>query len=85
MASAVKQKVSEMLGASSTTFPTQKLGKNGPQITQLGFGLMGLSAFYGTAKPDEERYALLDHIYESGELFWDSADMYADNEDLVGR
>ena len=65
--------------------PTRKLGKNGPEVTALGFGLMGLSAFYGKPKPDEERYAMLDHVYDSGERFWDSADMYADNEDLIGR
>lgn len=46
---------------------------------------MGLSAFYGKPKPDEERYALLDHVYKSGDLFWDTADMYNDNEDLLGR
>ncbi|KAK5095215.1 hypothetical protein LTR24_003182 [Lithohypha guttulata] len=63
---------------------TKKLGKNGPQVTALGFGCMGLSAFYGKPKPDEERYDVLDHIYKSGELFWDSADMYADSEDLLG-
>jgi aryl-alcohol dehydrogenase-like predicted oxidoreductase len=65
--------------------PTRKLGKNGPEVTALGFGLMGLSAFYGKPKPDEERYAMLDHVYNSGELFWDTADMYMDNEDLIGR
>ncbi|OCT53906.1 Aldo-keto reductase yakc [NADP(+)] [Cladophialophora carrionii] len=65
--------------------PTRKLGKNGPEVTALGFGLMGLSAFYGTPKPDEERYAFLDHVYNSGERFWDTADMYGDNEDLIGR
>lgn len=70
---------------SGTTVPTKKLGKNGPNVTELGFGTMGLSAFYGKPKPDEERYAVLDHIYKSGELFWDSADMYQDSEDLLGR
>lgn len=64
--------------------PTRKLGKNGPQVTALGFGLMGLSAFYGAPKSDEERLALLDHAYASGERFWDTADMYGDNEDLIG-
>jgi len=38
---------------------------------------MGLSAFYGKPKPDAERFAVLDKAYEMGELFWDSADMYA--------
>lgn len=54
--------------------PTRKLGKNGPEVTALGFGLMGLSAFYGPPKSDEERLALLDHVYEAGCLHWDSAD-----------
>lgn len=81
---AIIDKVKEMVSGSST-HPTKKLGKNGPQVTSLGFGTMGLSAFYGKPKPDEERYAVLDHIYNSGELFWDTADMYADSEDLLGR
>ena len=55
--------------------PTAKLGKNGPHVTRIGYGLMGLSAFYGDKKPDEERLALLDKLYKDGELFWDSADM----------
>lgn len=65
--------------------PTRKLGKNGPEVTALGFGLMGLSAFYGTPKPDEERFAMLDHVYNAGVLFWDSADAYQDSEDMLGR
>lgn len=67
------------------SLPTAPLGKNGPQVTRLGFGLMGLSAFYGEKKPDSERLALLDQAYEMGELFWDSADMYGDSEDLLGK
>lgn len=46
---------------------------------------MGISAFYGNAKPEAERMALLDKAYEVGETFWDSADMYGDSEDLIGR
>ncbi|MCJ1364516.1 hypothetical protein MMC16_003627 [Acarospora aff. strigata] len=65
--------------------PTRQLGKNGPQVTALGFGLMGLSAFYGKPTPDAERFAVLDRAYELGELNWDSADVYMDNEDLIGN
>jgi aryl-alcohol dehydrogenase-like predicted oxidoreductase len=68
-----------------SALPTRKLGAHGPEITALGYGLMGLSAFYGKPKPDAERMALLDHIYASGCLNWDSADMYGDSEDLLGR
>ncbi|TKA65594.1 hypothetical protein B0A49_04875 [Cryomyces minteri] len=65
--------------------PTRQLGKNGPQVTALGFGCMGLSAFYGAPKLDKERFAVLDKAYALGELHWDSADVYADNEDLLGK
>ena len=46
---------------------------------------MGLSAFYGKPESDEERFKVLDKAYEMGEHFWDSADVYMDNEDLVGK
>jgi len=67
------------------TYPTRRLGKDGPEVTALGYGLMGLSAFYGKPLPDEQRFALLDDIYELGELNWDTADIYGDSEDLVGK
>lgn len=46
---------------------------------------MGLSAFYGKPLPDEDRFKLLDAIYESGCTFWDSADIYGDSEELLGK
>ncbi|KAL4925527.1 NADP-dependent oxidoreductase domain-containing protein [Aspergillus undulatus] len=67
------------------SLPTRQLGKNGPQVTRLGFGAMGLSAFYGPAKPDSERLALLDKAYDIGETFWDTAMLYGDSEELIGR
>lgn len=70
---------------SPQVLPTRHLGKNGPQVTRLGLGLMGISAFYGAAKPDAERMKLLDKAHELGETFWDTADMYGDSEDLIGR
>lgn len=68
-----------------SSLPTRQLGKNGPQVTALGFGTMGLSAFYGTPMADKERMAILDKAYELGERHFDSADMYGDSEDLIGR
>lgn len=62
-----------------------QLGRDGPLVDRLGFGLMGLSIFYGAAKPDEERLAILDHAYKLGERFWDSAELYGDSEELVGK
>lgn len=43
------------------------------------------SAFYGKPKPDAERFAVLDKVYDEGDLFWDTADMYQDSEDLLGE
>jgi aryl-alcohol dehydrogenase-like predicted oxidoreductase len=64
---------------------TRKLGKNGPEVTALGFGVMGLSAFYGKPDSNEQRFKVLDRAYELGQTFWDSADMYGDSEDLLGK
>lgn len=46
---------------------------------------MGLSAFYGKPESDEARFKVLDRALELGETFWDSADVYQDNEDLIGK
>lgn len=46
---------------------------------------MGLSAFYGKTESDEDRFKVLDKAYDVGETFWDSADVYLDSEDLIGK
>lgn len=63
----------------------RRLGRNGPYIPALGLGLMGLSSFYGSPPPDEERLAFLDRAYELGCTHWDSAALYGDSEELLGR
>jgi aryl-alcohol dehydrogenase-like predicted oxidoreductase len=65
--------------------PTRQLGKNGPQVSALGFGAMGLSAFYGTPASDEERFKVFDRAIELGCTYFDSADIYGDNEELLGK
>ncbi|PVH97873.1 aldo-keto reductase, putative [Periconia macrospinosa] len=65
--------------------PTASLGKNGPHVVRMGLGLMGLSGMYGHSIPESERLAFLDHAYEIGQTFWDSADIYGDSEDLIGK
>ncbi|KAF7896521.1 hypothetical protein EAF00_006535 [Botryotinia globosa] len=65
--------------------PTRKLGRYGPEVVAQGFGTMGLSAFYGSTESDEERFKVLDRAYELGQTNWDTADMYADSEDLLGK
>jgi aryl-alcohol dehydrogenase-like predicted oxidoreductase len=65
--------------------PIAPLGKSGPQIVRLGLGLAGLSGVYGNSISDSERLAFLDHAYNTGLTFWDSADVYGDSEGLLGK
>ncbi|KAF2836217.1 aldo/keto reductase [Patellaria atrata CBS 101060] len=65
--------------------PTRVMGRNGPEIPALGFGMMGLSSFYGVPTLDEDRFKLLDRVYELGCVHWDSAALYGDSEELIGR
>ncbi|KAK2459924.1 hypothetical protein APHAL10511_008053 [Amanita phalloides] len=51
-------------------------------VSSIGFGLMNISR---SPEPDEERFKVLDAAYEDGCTFWDTADIYGDSEDLIGR
>ena len=35
------------------SLPTRKIGKD--DVTAIGYGAMGIAAFYGSVDPDEER------------------------------
>jgi len=66
--------------------PMRQLGRNGPHVSAIGFGTMGLSAFYGSIKQtDEERFQVFDRAIELGSTLFDSADIYGDSEDLLGK
>ncbi|ERS99005.1 hypothetical protein HMPREF1624_04200 [Sporothrix schenckii ATCC 58251] len=64
---------------------SRPLGKNGPMLPRLGLGLMNNSGAYNAVGSDEERLGFLDRAYAMGERFWDTADMYLDSEDLLGK
>jgi aryl-alcohol dehydrogenase-like predicted oxidoreductase len=64
---------------------TRRLGRNGPQVAEIGLGCMGMSAFYGRADERVAR-ATIARALELGCNFLDTSDMYGPytNEELVG-
>jgi aryl-alcohol dehydrogenase-like predicted oxidoreductase len=66
------------------TPPTRPLGRNGPLVSAIGFGAMSIGGGYGQRTSTEDKFKLLDHAWEIGERFWDTADVYADSEDIIG-
>ncbi len=64
---------------------TRTLGPNGPTVSEIGLGCMGMSSFYGAADEGEAR-ATIARALELGCNFLDTSDMYGPytNEELLG-
>jgi aryl-alcohol dehydrogenase-like predicted oxidoreductase len=65
---------------------TRTLGPHGPEVSAIGLGCMGMSAFYGSAD-EQESVETIHRALELGCSFLDTSDMYGPhtNERLVGR
>lgn len=65
----------------------RQLGKNGPMVSALGLGCMGMSDFYTTGLDEKESLATLERALGIGVTMFDTADVYGPhtNEALLGR
>jgi aryl-alcohol dehydrogenase-like predicted oxidoreductase len=64
----------------------RRLGRNGPLVSAIGLGCMGMSANYGR-RDDPQSIAVIHRALDLGVTYLDTADEYADgvNERLVGE
>ncbi len=65
---------------------TRKLGANGPEVSAIGLGCMGMSAFYGGAD-EAQSISVIHRALDLGISLFDTAEMYGPhtNEVLVGK
>ncbi len=69
-----------------SALPRRRLGRDGPLVSALGLGCMGMSQFYGPRDDDDSMRALRQAL-DAGVTLLDTADMYGPytNEELIGR
>ncbi|MGL6267094.1 MAG: aldo/keto reductase [Chitinophagaceae bacterium] len=65
----------------------RKPGNNGPEVSAIGLGCMGMSFGYGPAADKKEMIELIHKAVELGVTFFDTAEVYGPftNEELIGE
>ncbi len=65
----------------------RKLGSNGLEVSEIGFGCMGLSFGYGPATDNKKAINLIREAFDNGVNFFDTAECYGPftNELVVGE
>jgi aryl-alcohol dehydrogenase-like predicted oxidoreductase len=65
----------------------RKLGTQGPDVSALGLGCMGLNYAYGPGPGKQEAISLIREAFQNGVTFFDTAEAYGPftNEELVGE
>ena len=66
---------------------TRKLGRNGPEVSAIGLGCMGMAAFYGQPSDEAQATAVIHRALDRGVTFLDTAEMYGPhtNEIQIGK
>ena len=66
---------------------TRKLGRNGPEVSAIGLGCMGMAAFYGQPSDEAQATAVIHRALDLGVTFLDTAEMYGPhtNEIQIGK
>ncbi|XP_031113338.1 auxin-induced protein PCNT115-like [Ipomoea triloba] len=67
--------------------PRIKLGSQGLEVSAQGLGCMGMSAYYGTPKPEADMINLIHYAINCGITFLDTSDVYGPhtNEILLAK
>lgn len=66
---------------------TRTLGRNGLEVSAIGFGCMGLNFGYGQVLDTQDSIALIRKAVDLGVTFFDTAEVYGPytNEEIVGE